>query len=180
MAVIDTRRGRDGGPVYRVRVRLKGYRTETATFDRKADAKKWADKTQAEIRDGRHFGSGEAKRRTFAEAIDRYLRDVLPAKPRNRDSKNHAARLKWWRQQLGDHLLGDITAPLLVEQRDRLINDPSLRTGKRRAASTVNHYLSNLSVVFRAAVDEWGWLSDSPLRKLGRRQEPPGRQHPLS
>ena len=85
MASIQKRQNSDGTTSYFVRVRLKGYPIQTATFERKADARRWAAQTETAIREGRHFKTTEAKRHTVAEMIDRYCDDVLPVKPRNRD-----------------------------------------------------------------------------------------------
>ena len=81
MATIEQRAGQDGKPVYRVKIRLKGRPPKTATFDRKTDAKQWAQKTETGLKDSRYFDDSEAKRRTLAEMIDRYLRDAT-AKPK--------------------------------------------------------------------------------------------------
>jgi hypothetical protein len=78
MASIQERKGRDGKTVYRVQIRVKGTPIQRATFDRKTDAKLWAQQTEADIRAGRHFKSVEAKKHTFAEFIDRYISDVIP------------------------------------------------------------------------------------------------------
>ncbi len=78
MANIQKRVNSKGKTVYRVQVRLKGAPAERATFSRLTDAKKWATKTEADIRAGRHVKNVEAKRRTVREMIDRYELKVLP------------------------------------------------------------------------------------------------------
>ena len=55
MATIETRRNADGAIGYRAKVRLKGFPSESATFERKTDAKEWAKQTEASMRQGRHF-----------------------------------------------------------------------------------------------------------------------------
>ena len=62
MAVIQQRLAKDGTPRYTVIIRLKGCPTQTATFKRKTDAKKWIQDTESAIRDGRHFKTIEAKK----------------------------------------------------------------------------------------------------------------------
>lgn len=83
MANIEKRTGQDGKISYRVKIRLKGFPTQNATFDRLTDARKWAQQTESAIRDGRHFKTNESKRHTLAEAIERYISDVMPTKPKN-------------------------------------------------------------------------------------------------
>lgn len=88
MAAIEKRTAQDGSISYRVKVRLKGKPTQSATFVRLTDAKKWAASTESAIREGRHFKTAEAKKHTLADLVGRYARDILPAK---RDAKKQAA-----------------------------------------------------------------------------------------
>ena len=74
MATINKHISDDGKSTYRVRVRLKGYPVQTATFKRKTDAQKWAQDTESAIREGRHFKTSEAKKHTLAEMVDRYIK----------------------------------------------------------------------------------------------------------
>jgi hypothetical protein len=67
MAVIERRKGRDGQPAFCVKVRIKGFAPQSATFDRVSNARLWAQATEAAIREGRYFKAPESKRRTFAE-----------------------------------------------------------------------------------------------------------------
>ncbi|WP_010655155.1 hypothetical protein [Fluoribacter dumoffii] len=67
MANIEERIGKVCKPRFRVKVRLKGFPTQQATFDRKTDARRRAQQTEAAIREGRHFKTTEAKRRTLGE-----------------------------------------------------------------------------------------------------------------
>ena len=67
MAYIQKRTTKDGKTSYRVQVRLRGFATECATFDRLTDAKEWATKTEADMKAGRHFG--QSKRHTFSELL---------------------------------------------------------------------------------------------------------------
>ena len=77
MAQIEKRISKDGKKVsYRVRVRLKGHPTQYATFPNKSLADDWVQDTESAIRNGRHFKSSEAKRRTLSDLIDRYLKWV--------------------------------------------------------------------------------------------------------
>lgn len=76
MATIETRRTADGTIGYRAKVRLKGFPSQSATFERKTDAKEWAKQTEASIREGKYFKTAEAKKHTVADFIDRYLRET--------------------------------------------------------------------------------------------------------
>ena len=85
MASIEARTNGIGKTSYRVKVRLKGRPPLTATFERKTDAKRWAQDTESRIREGRYFDTAEAKHHTVADMIDRYTKHVLPAKKSARD-----------------------------------------------------------------------------------------------
>lgn len=177
MANIEKRLNQGGELSYRAKVRLKGMPAQSATFKRLTDAKKWVQDTESAIRDGRYFRLSEAKKHSFAELIDRYIRDVLPNKPKSLIDQKR--QLEWWKKELGSFLLADITPALIAERRDLLGSRNTVR-GTRRSPSTVNRYLAALSHAFTIAMKEWGWLDDNPLRKVSRPKEPRGRVRFLS
>lgn len=172
MATFDTRLSPHGKTTYRARTRLKGYPQQTASFTSKTKARQWAEGIEAAMREGRHFTTNEAKRHTLADLVERYERDLLPLKPKN--AHNQRQQLLWWKTQLGDYRLSDVTAARIVDCRDRLLNTPR-PNGKRRSPSTVVRYLAVLSHAFSVAMKEWGWVEDNPLRKVSKPKEPRGR-----
>lgn len=172
MANIEKRiNNRSNKTTYRVKIRLKGHPAQTATFDRLTDARKWAQQTEAAIREGRYFKTTEAKRHTLSEAINRYIKHVIPTKPKS--AYDQTKQLSWWKIEIGDHVLADVTPSLIAEQRDKLANSKTSR-GKRTPA-TVNRYLAALSHAFTIAVKEWGWIEENPLSKVTKLKEPRGR-----
>lgn len=172
MATITERKAADGQRSYRVQVRLKGHPVQSASFERRADAKRWAAQTESAIREGRYFKTTEAKRHTLADAIDRYCRDVLPTKGRQR--LNQSVQLQWWKDELGAYTLADITPARIAEYRDRLLIGTT-RYKRSRSPATVNRYLAAISHLFTITVNEWGWLDDNPIRKVRRPKESRGR-----
>lgn len=76
MAAIETRHNADGTIGYRAKVRLKGFPSQSATFERKTDAKEWAKQTEASMRQGRHFKTAEAKKHTVGELNNLRWSDV--------------------------------------------------------------------------------------------------------
>lgn len=133
MAYIQEGKTDDGKTHFRVRVRLKGFRVTSATFDRKTDAKLWAQQTESAMRDGRHFKTAEAKKHTVADLVDRYIDSVIPTKPKNAPACT--SQLKWWKSQIGHCLLSDLTPSLIAEQRDKLLKGI---TKQRKLRSTLN------------------------------------------
>ena len=177
MANIEKRISNDGKISYRVKIRLKGFPVQSATFERLTDAKKWAQQIESAIREGRHFKTTEAKRHTLAELIDRYCRDILPTKPKN--ARDQMRQFAWWKAEIGSHTLADITPALIAQYRDKLTTGITSR-GTPRSPATVNRYLAALSVAFTAAVKEWGWIDDNPMRKITKPRESRGRVRFLS
>jgi integrase len=165
MASINKHIADDGKTTYRVRIRLKGYPVQSATFDRLTDAKKWAASTESAIREGRHFKTAEAKKHTLSDMVDRYIKDVLPTKPKQIKDQGH--QLRWWKDKIGSFLLADVNPALIVQYRDEL--------GQNRNPSTVVRYMAALSHAFTIAVNEWQWLEDSPMRKVKKPKESRGR-----
>jgi hypothetical protein len=147
------RTDKDGKPRYRAEVRLKGYPAQSATFKRKTDATKWITNTESAIREGRHFKTAEAKKHTFADMVDRYIKAQLTSY-NEKEQAERKSKLLWWKDKLGVYLLSDITPPLIVECRDSL--------GEVRSPATVVRYMAALSHAFTIAVNEWQWLHENP------------------
>lgn len=177
MASIEERTTSDGKIRYRVQIRLKGYPVQTATFNRKTDAKKWAQQTEVSIKEGRHFKTSESKKHTLGKLIDRYISTILPYKPKN--ARNQITQLQWWKGCIGYYLLSDITPALIGEFRDKLLKGIT-KQGKIRSPSTVNRYLAALSHAFTIAVKEWGWLDTSPMKNVMKPKQPRGRNRCLN
>lgn len=172
MASIE-KRVTDSGTSYRVKVRLKGYPPETATFERLTDAKAWAAKTEADMKAGRHFG--EVKRHTFQELADEYA-------PHAKDAK----RLAYWREAFGSDRLDAITPARVAKERDKLLagttNKKDAATGEllKRTGATVNRYLAALSSCLSYGVKELQWLERNPMERIRRPAENKGRVRFLS
>lgn len=186
MASIRKRKNLKGETTYTVQVRLKGYPNEVASFTRLTDAKKWAQSTEAAIRENRYFQHSEAKKHTVADMNARYLTWLeLHNAKRLKDVK---PMLNWWTEQIGDYLLSDLKPSLINLQIDKLMQRKVKRrdrkTGKTNFVSIgpgrINRYLAVLSRACTIAVKDWEWLDDNPMRKVTRMQEPEGRVRFLS
>lgn len=179
MASINERRTRDGRVRYLVQVRLRGHPPETATFDRKRDAKLWAQATEAALREGRYFPTREAKHRTVGELIEAYREEGL-VRLAESERRSRAATLAWWNRQLGVCLLADVT-PARVADCLRLLTQGKGLSGKPASPATRNRYQAALSAAFRwGMAPERGWTDTNPVRRVGRLTEPQGRVRFLS
>ena len=177
MATIEKRLLKDNKMSYRARVQLKGFPLQTASFAKRLDAKKWAQETEMAIRNGKYFKLSEARKRTLAEAIERYIKEKLIKKPKS--YKNQYQQLCWWKDKIGSYALADITPALVVNTRSKLSQEITHRK-QERAPATVNCYMAVLSHVFTTAIKEWGWVETNPLQKVSKMKEPRGRTRFLS
>jgi integrase len=176
MACIEKRKLSDSSFGYRVRIRQKGSPEITKTFPTRTEAVKWAQRMEADVRAGRYFGREEAKERTFAEFIDRYIEKELPKNPK--EQKKNIQRLSWWKKHLGSYFLCHITPTMIADLRDKLMTETTPRKGLR-SSSTANRYLAVLSRSFTVCHKEWRWIKENPVLQITRPKENKGRQRYL-
>ena len=182
MGTIQKRVSADGSTTYRVQIRLKGFAPETASFERKTDASKWAQDTEANMRAGRHFGA--SKRHTFKDLATEY-------EPQAKDK----VKLTYWVSVFGDNSLDTITPARISKQRDKLLSedthnfttpptgDPikdANRVKSKRTGSTVNRYLASLSSCLNYGVKTLQWIERNPCEKIEKPKESKGRVRFLS
>jgi integrase len=82
--------------------------------------------------------------------------------------------LEWWKDEIGVYLLSDLTKALIVQQRDKLLNTKS-KYLEKRTPSTVNRYVTAFGHALTIATNEWEWINDHSMRKIGKLSEPRGR-----
>jgi integrase len=167
MANIEERNGK-----YRVLIRVKGFPAISKTFERKTDAKIWAQQTESEMRQGSFIKTSESRKHTLNEAIERYIQHVLPEKAKN--ARNVYQHLQWWRKTMGHLLLSDVTSARVAQARDQLGSEVT-QLGKKRSPSTIVRYLASLSIVLSLACREWQWVNENVLHKVTKPKEPRGR-----
>ena len=178
MAQITEGIKKNGKKSYYVRIRMKGKPEVTAVFERLTDARIWISNTETAIRDGRYSTTTEARKHTLSDLVDRYIRDVCPRKPKM--GHDYSMQLNWWKKQIGDVLLSDMTPAMISEQRDLLSKTVSVRRKTEMSNATVNRYMAALSTAISTAVREWGWMEDNLMRKITKLKEPRGRVRYLS
>lgn len=181
MATICMRKRKNGKPSYTATIRVKGYRTESATFERKTDAVNWANALESQMKRGKHIKDAEAKKHTLAELIDKYIAEKLPERRTNQQS--FKAQLLWWKDKIGSYILSDITSKLLSDCRNDLVKEPSKRATinqTNKSGATVNRYMAALSIVLTKAYKEWEWIEENPMLKVDKCKETRGRTRFLS
>ena len=83
MATIRRREG-SNGVSYNVQIRIRPYPPTTRSFKNLTKAKRWAETTEMEMRDGKYSINLESKRQTLADAIGRYQKHILPKKKKSK------------------------------------------------------------------------------------------------
>lgn len=177
MATIEKRTSKDGKTAYRVKVRIKGFAPESASFDRMTDAKDWAKKIEADMKAGRHFG--QSKRHTFNDLADEYRQHAIDP-----------VRLDHWRGVFGADLLDAVTPARISKERDKLLSEETQRfttpaTGDaeldakrpraKRTGATVNRYIAALSACLSYGVKTLQWLERNPCERITKPAENKGR-----
>ena len=178
MPTVQRRVSPNGKVSYRALVRLKGHKPKTATFLKRADAVTWGQETETKIRQSKYFPDRliDSEKYTLSDLLDRYKSEVLP---RKRDIKQ-TGQLEWWKAQLGDYKLKDLTPSIISSLRDKLTKEQSNRTGRNRTSATVNRYLALLSHACTIAIKEWQWMGANPVVQISKPREAQGRTRFLS
>ena len=162
---MPTNRERSGK--FHAQVRMCGYPTRTASFPTRRLAERWAKTVEAEMIEGRHFRSSVGRHRTVNEAAVRYAREVLHVEgvaayepgaefearlsaflkqkwvqPKHpdapADARNSLARLMWWRNELRNHKVADVTTELIEERLSKLRTQPYQRSKPDQKNSVVH------------------------------------------
>lgn len=115
MATFEKRTGTTGKTTWRVRVRRQSGPRLTKSFPKKSDAQEWARDIEHKLDTGDHVPNSEARKRTLADVIDRYLKDVLPRARRRKNAVKQTALLKWWRAELGSRPLVSVTGAVSAD-----------------------------------------------------------------
>lgn len=156
--------------LWRAEVFKQGVRT-SASFTTKAKAQAWAVQTEADIMARKR---GQIIRKTFRQCLERYSDEVSPTK---KNEKWEQTRIKFFTADdtglpFVDKVADEVTADDLARWRDERL--------KVLKGSTINRDLNLISAVFSVARDEWGWVAQSPTRKLRRPPDPKPRDRLIS
>ena len=169
--------GKKGRVSYHAEVRLKNSPVQRQVFRTATQAQEWINRAEIAIKDGCCQQTNESRRKTLGDAIDRFIQQVLSRHPKRQ--KKQTQLLTWWKEQLGRALLKDVQPSLIAQARDQLLSETTARKALR-TPSTVNRYLAALSRVLSVAVNEWQWLPESPMKKVGKLRENKARDRLLS
>lgn len=152
-------------------VRRRGHSFD-ATFDTEAEARRWAEKKDAEILAGKvEIAKPPVALMLLPDLMDRYAREVSIGKDGARWEK---IRLKAiGKCDLFQVLSGEVDGALIAEWRERRLQQVS--------AATVNRELNLISAVFTQAIKEWRLaMPANPVHLIKRPKQPPHRTRRVS
>ena len=169
MASFRTRPGPGGRRVWQVRIKKTGYPEMARTFDLKTEAQVWAKQIESEMDRGVFVSRAEAEGTTLAEALERYSREITPAKkPSTQARETIRARViagfPLARRSLASIKGSDIATLIRGRQAEGL------------GANAIRLDLALLSHVFTVAGSAWGMESlGNPVKRIrGQRPKLPG------
>lgn len=141
---------RKRGPYqWEAQIRRRGFPAQCKTFETKAEAEAWANVIESEMVRGVWVSRAEAEATTLLDALDRYEREVLPAK---KGAVQERSVLKLCRTlDIAQRTLANIRGADLATLRDEWL--------KGYEPATVSRRLAVLSHVFNVARKEWGMES---------------------
>jgi len=152
----------------------KAGQTRCATFGTKAAAKDWAAKVERELEQLKATGVMEARGITLGDLIDRYNRELYPAKPWGRSKSADLARLK---RDLGNRPAAGLTSFALTEYFRKRAEDGSgpvvvsAQAGYLVGVLTVARTVWHLDVPVQAAQDARTGLAKVRLIGKAKRRD---------
>lgn len=130
---------------YHVQIRKRGYPTQTKTFAKEADAKRWATIIESEMERGIFVSRNEAEATLVKEVLQRYADEVLPTK---RSEQSDKSRIKTLMDAFGDYRLASLTSTQVAKFRDQRLQIVG--------PQSVIHEINLLNRVLKAATMDWG------------------------
>lgn len=150
---------------WEAQVTRKGVR-RGKTFETKGEAVKWAHKIEAEILGGKRGAADK----TFGDLMERYRKEVTPAKG------SHTVEDKMISKLLKDDIakvsLRDLQSLHFAEWRNNRL--------KTVSGSTVARNMATMSAALNVAVKEWRWLDHSPIKDVSKPRQGPARDRRIS
>lgn len=179
MPTITKRTSKISGKIsYQAKVRIRGYKSVSATFDRKTDANKWAQRTEAEMHEGKYFPSNKARKNTVSDLIDAYLTNLKVRNPRRYGEVQPL--LTWWKNEIGHIVLFHFTGQDISNCQKKLVTKKTrskAADGQQCTLSpaTVNRYTAALHTAINYGIKPLKWIVVNPVNDLDKLKEPPGR-----
>jgi integrase len=156
---------------YHVQIRKRGYPTQTKTFTKEADARRWATIIESEMERGVFVSRNEAEATLVSEVLTRYADEVLPTK---RSEQSDKSRIKTLVDTFGPYRLASLTSSQVAKFRDHRLNTVG--------PQSVIHEINLLNRVLKTATMEWGIAMPNglPTAQVRKPTKPRGRDRRVS
>lgn len=130
---------------YHVQIRKRGYPTQTKTFTKEADARRWATIIESEMERGVFVSRTEAEATLVKDVLQRFATEVLPTK---RSEQSDKSRIKTLVEAFGDYRLASLNSTQVARFRDQRL--------KVVGPQSVIHEINLLNRVLKTATMDWG------------------------
>jgi integrase len=162
---VPTIRKRGDGQ-YHVQIRKRGYPTQTKTFTKEADARRWATIIESEMERGVFISRSEAEATLVRDVLQRYADEVLPTK---RSQQSDRSRIKTLVAAFGDYHMVSLTSTLVAKFRDRRLQSVG--------PQSVIHEINLLHRALKTATMDWGigLPNGLPTAQVRKPSKPRGR-----
>lgn len=130
---------------YHVQIRKRGYPTQTKTFSKEADARRWATIIESEMERGVFVSRSEAEATLVKEILQRYATEVLPTK---RSEQSDKSRIRTLIEAFGDYRLARLTSTQVANFRDQRLQIVG--------PQSVIHEINLLNRALKTATMDWG------------------------
>ena len=156
---------------YHVQIRKRGYPTQTKTFTKEADARRWATILESEMERGVFVSRTEAEGTLVAEVLQRYADEVLPTK---RSEQSDKSRLKTLMGAFGSYHLASLSSSQVAKFRDHRL--------KVVGPQSVIHEINLMNRVLKTATMDWGIALPGglPTAQVRKPAKPRGRDRRVS
>ena len=135
---------RDNGK-WQAKIRRRGWPDQSKAFQTLEAAQQWARATERELDIGAFVNRNDAERTTFAQAAQRYIKEILPGK---RSGNRDVYKINALIETFGKYSLASINSANLSGYRDQRL--------KVVEPQTVVHEINMLSRIFKACAMDWG------------------------
>jgi integrase len=156
---------------YHVQIRKRGYPTQTKTFSREADARRWATIVESEMERGVFVSRNEAEATLVSEVLTRYANEVLPTK---RSEQSDKSRIKTLIEAFGPYRLASLNSSQVAQFRDKRLQVVG--------PQSVIHEINLLNRVLKTTTMDWGIALPGgiPTAQVRKPMKPRGRDRRVS
>lgn len=141
---------------WNVRISRKGYPLQTKSFLNRIDADRWARTIESELDRGCFVCRSEAETTSLADALNRYLKEVVPTKKGKVQEEKRIGL--WVCDPLAKRSLASLRSSDFATWRDKRLESVSPATCVRD--------LALLSHVFTVARTDWGINVSNPIQAI--------------